>query len=99
MKSDDKKPSISTAPDLDWSQVRETVRMLNLAVAQIDKAMKWGKPGVSLVYRYDVPGTKLSLFGFALSGETGETNFMSKIDISSPKHTAFLPYEFLVMDN
>lgn len=26
-------------PDLDWSQVRETVRMINLAVAQIDMAM------------------------------------------------------------
>ena len=27
-------------PHLDWSQVRETVRMLNLAVAQIDMAMR-----------------------------------------------------------
>ena len=24
---------------------------------------------------------------------------MPKIDITSPSHTAFLPYEFLVMDN
>ena len=69
------------------------------AIAQIEKALKAGQPGVKLVYRYDVPGTKLSLFGFALSGDKGETNFMPKIDISTPKHTAFLPYEFLVMDN
>lgn len=68
-------------------------------IAHINNSIKWGKPGVKLVYRYDVPGTKMSLFGFALSGETGETNFMPKIDISTPKHTAFLPYEFLVMDN
>lgn len=32
--------SIAEKPDLDWSQVRETVRMLNLAVAQIDMAMR-----------------------------------------------------------
>ncbi|WP_298039324.1 hypothetical protein [uncultured Desulfuromonas sp.] len=33
-------------PDLDWSQVRETVLMLNLAVAQIEKAMKEGDESV-----------------------------------------------------
>ncbi|MCG8427681.1 MAG: hypothetical protein MI754_10030 [Chromatiales bacterium] len=33
-------PSTSQSPDLDWSQVRETVRMLHLAVAQIDMAMR-----------------------------------------------------------
>lgn len=68
-------------------------------IAQIEKALKWGKPGVKLVYQHDVPGTKLSLYGFALSGATGESNFMPKIDITDPKHTAFLPYELLVMDN
>lgn len=68
-------------------------------IAKIEKSLKWGKPGVTLVYRYDIPETKLALFGFALTGEKGETNFLPKIDISSPNHTAFLPYEFLVMDN
>lgn len=33
-------PSNAIAPDLDWSQVRETVRMLFLAVAQIEIALK-----------------------------------------------------------
>jgi len=32
--------STSDRPDLDWSQINETVRMLNLAVAQIDMAMR-----------------------------------------------------------
>lgn len=32
--------SSAERPDLDWSQVRETVRMLNLSVAQIDMAMR-----------------------------------------------------------
>ncbi len=38
--SDDSKPSSSVSPDLDWSQVRETVRMLFLATAQIEIALR-----------------------------------------------------------
>ena len=33
-------PSTAVSPDLDWSQIRETVRMLFLAVAQIEIAMR-----------------------------------------------------------
>ena len=33
-------------PDLDWSQVRETVRMMNLAVAQIEMSMTEGDDSV-----------------------------------------------------
>ncbi len=33
------KNSVAESPDLDWSQVRETVRMLSLSVAQIEMAM------------------------------------------------------------
>ncbi len=33
-------PSTAGDPDLDWSQIRETVRMLFLAVAQIEIAMR-----------------------------------------------------------
>jgi len=32
-------PSIASHPDLDWSQVRETILMLNLSMAQIELAM------------------------------------------------------------
>lgn len=38
--------SQASAPDLDWSQVNETVRMLNLAVAQISVAMHEGEDSV-----------------------------------------------------
>lgn len=69
------------------------------AVAKIDESLKTGKPDVKLVYGYEVPGTKLKLYGIALSGSKGEGNFMPKIDINSPKHTAFLPYEILVKGN
>ncbi len=39
-------PSTAHRPDLDWSQVRETVRMLELAAAQILTAMKDGDDSV-----------------------------------------------------
>jgi len=38
--------SHSHKPDLDWSQVRETVRMMNLSVAQIEMSMKEGDDSV-----------------------------------------------------
>jgi hypothetical protein len=51
------------------------------------------------IYQIDFPEQKLTLFGVALSGENGEEKFLPIIDISEPKHTAFLPYEMLVLDN
>jgi len=39
--------STADAPDLDWSQVTETVRMLNLSVAQIAMAMQDSEDSVS----------------------------------------------------
>ena len=32
-------PSVASRPDLDWSQVRETILMLNLSMAQIELAL------------------------------------------------------------
>jgi hypothetical protein len=52
-----------------------------------------------LVYAYEVPDQELKLYGIALSGEAGEEHFLPIIDISTPKHTAFLPYEILLMGN
>jgi len=40
------KASTAASPDLDWSQVSETVRMLNLAVAQISMATHEGEDSV-----------------------------------------------------
>ena len=39
--------STSSRPDLDWSQLKETIVMLNLAVAQIDQSMNEGNASVS----------------------------------------------------
>lgn len=40
-------PSNAARPDLDWSQVRETVMMLNLAVAQIVHSLQDGNESVA----------------------------------------------------
>ncbi len=39
--------SAAAAPDLDWSQVRETVRMLNLAIAQVSGSLVNGDESVA----------------------------------------------------
>ena len=39
--------STSSRPDLDWSQLKETIVMLNLAVSQIDQSMNEGNASVS----------------------------------------------------
>jgi len=40
-------PSSADKPDLDWSQVRETVMMLNLAIAQISGTLGEGEESVT----------------------------------------------------
>lgn len=40
-------PSRAARPDLDWSQIRETVMMLNLAVAQIKNSMCEGDDSIN----------------------------------------------------
>lgn len=55
--------------------------------------------GVEKVYRLDFPELKITLFGGALYGKDGESKFIPKIDKRNPKHVAFMPYEFLVMEN
>lgn len=45
--AEDNRPSRAERPDLDWSQIRETVMMLNLAVAQIRNSMSEGDGSVT----------------------------------------------------
>ncbi len=40
------KKSTTQQPDLDWSQVQETIRLMNLAVAQMEVSMKEGDESV-----------------------------------------------------
>lgn len=71
----------------------------NTAIEKINSSIKKGIPNVKMVYKLSIPGHELTLFGFALSGENGEGKFLPIIDIGKPKHTAFLPYEVLVVGN
>lgn len=52
----------------------------------------------NLVYSIEYPEEKLKLYGIAVSGKKGEEHFLPIIDILTPKHTAFLPYELLIVD-
>lgn len=50
--SEDNKPARGTSahmPDLDWSQVRETVLMLELSAVQIETAMKDSNSSVEVL--------------------------------------------------
>jgi hypothetical protein len=68
------------------------------AISRIEENFQ-KKNDLEQIYRIDIPDNKLTLYGFGFSGEKGESLFLPKIDIGEPKHTAFLPYEFLVIDN
>ena len=49
------------------------------------------------VFAVQIPGKEVALYGIALGGDKGESHFVPIIDIGEQKHTAFLPYELLVM--
>jgi hypothetical protein len=53
----------------------------------------------NFVYSVEFAYSKIKLYGISISGEKGEDRFLPIIDITSPKHTAFLPYELLIIDN
>ncbi|MCK6387712.1 hypothetical protein [Zoogloea sp.] len=47
--NEDRRGTSAHSPDLDWSQVRETVLMLELAVGQIESALKEGNSSVEVL--------------------------------------------------
>lgn len=66
------------------------------AVKVVEKNLSKNSADYAKVYAQKIPGKNLKVYGVALTGKDGEKSFMPKIDITSPKHTAFLPYEILV---
>jgi uncharacterized protein (DUF302 family) len=69
------------------------------AIDKVESSLLKGLPDIAKVYAVEIPDKELKLYGVALGGEKGESHFLPIIDISSPRHTAFLPYEFLVVGN
>jgi hypothetical protein len=74
------------------------------AVKAVEDALAAGKGGTAKVYRIDIPGKEETVFGVAMKGADAEDCssdefIMSRIDKSTPRHTAHLPYEILVNGN
>lgn len=74
------------------------------AVKAVEDALAAGQGGTAKVYRIDIPGKEETVFGVALKGANAEDcssdeYIMSRIDKSTPRHTAHLPYEILVNGN
>lgn len=72
------------------------------AVAGVEKALATNKQGVAKLYRIDIPGTQMTVFGVSMKApEGGNTAMddkfqMSEVDYKELRQTAYLPYEVLV---
>jgi len=74
------------------------------AVNAVDAGLAAKKGGLSQVYRMDIPGTKMTIYGVAMKQSDGGAQEiddawqMGIIDFNDLKQTAYLPYEILVND-
>jgi hypothetical protein len=73
------------------------------AVKAVEDSLAAGLGATAKVYRIDIPGKDETVFGVALKGMdaddcSGDEFVMSKVDKSTPRHTAHLPYEIVVSD-
>ncbi len=74
--------STSARPDLDWSQLKETILLLNLAVAQIDQSMNEGNSSVStLSSSFTGLATNLNDIQTAITQLINEDNNSGKMKI------------------
>jgi hypothetical protein len=73
------------------------------AVKAVEDSLAAGLGSTAKVYRVDIPGKDETVFGVALKGAdaddcSGDEFIMSRIDKSTPRSTAHLPYEIVVSD-
>lgn len=76
-----------------------------VAVAAVENGLAAGKGGTRKVYRIDLPGKEVSVFGVAIVTGDGvdkgskdtDKEIMNIIDWKDPRSTAYLPYELLVL--
>jgi hypothetical protein len=71
------------------------------AVKAVEDSLAAGLGATAKVWRVDIPGKEETVFGVALKGKdsedcSGDEFVMSRVDKSSPRSTAHLPYEILV---
>lgn len=89
-------------PDLDWSQIKETVMMLNLAVAQIGKAMNDGDDSINtLTDSFAAMSAKTAIISETIAqlpdGETKDTVLNHCQSISQQMHAAIVAFQFYDM--
>ena len=73
------------------------------ALKAVNDSLAAGLGAASKVYQIDIPGKDESIIGVALKGKdaddcSGDEFIMGRIDKSSPRQTAHLPYEIVVSD-
>lgn len=83
-------------PEFDDTEKLGSFESYDAAVTKVEQNFAKLKD-ISKVYSIELEGQEMKLYGVALGGENGERSFLPIIDILEPKHTAFLPYEFLVL--
>lgn len=90
--------STAAAPDLDWSQVRETVRMLNLAVAQIKATLMDGDESVgALTDSFTSMASAIATIQSAVVQQPSEVSaFVTETctALSSKIHAAIIAFQF-----
>ncbi|MDH5426228.1 MAG: hypothetical protein OEY29_14665 [Gammaproteobacteria bacterium] len=75
------------------------------AIAEIEKGFKSNKVGATKVYRVDIPGKDVTIYGVGLKSPKMFNKYqddgyiMSVIDFDKEKHLAHLPYEMVVFGN
>ena len=73
------------------------------ALKAVNDSLAAGLGSTAKVFQIDIPGKDESIIGVALKGKdaddcSSDAFVMGKIDKSSPRHTAHLPYEIVVSD-
>jgi hypothetical protein len=67
-------------------------------LAAVEAGLAAGKGKAAKIYRIDIPGKEETVFGVAIGdGIGGDKSVMGFCDFGPQKHTAHLPYEFLVV--
>ncbi|WP_029407090.1 hypothetical protein [Thiomicrorhabdus sp. Milos-T2] len=67
------------------------------AVASVEAGLKAKQAGSKKVYRIDIPGKNVTVFGVALNYKgASDKNIAKQIDLSGHSHAAHFPYEILV---
>lgn len=77
------------------------------AVAAVEEGLAAGKGGTEKVYRIDLPGQEVTVFGIAIPEGDGldkgakdtDKEIMDIIDYREQRSTAYLPYELMVKGN